>query len=229
LIRSLTIAALSSLFATSALAAPEAGQLSRSLSRAVSERFELPASATVRLVDVRIGNRQSYDVASTIEAVELTGRARLNGVLAAKVVVSGEETSAIVWVRFRTIVQVPVVTVTRDLERNHKLGREDLALTTRTITSNRPYYRLKDVMGRATKSALLRGVLLHVRNTKSSAAVKRGDRVGVLIRRGVVAIQTSGELLTSGGIGDRIRVRISSTGKTVSALVKGEGIVEVLR
>jgi flagella basal body P-ring formation protein FlgA len=229
LIRSLTIAALASLFATSAFAAPEAGQLSKSLSRVVSERFELPASATVRLIDVRIGNRTSYDASSSIEAVELTARARLNGILAAKVVVSGKETSSLVWVRFRTIVQVPVVTVTRDLDRNHKIAPEDLALSKRTITSNRPYYNVKDAVGRATKSALLRGELLHVRNTKSSATVKRGDRVGVLIRRGVVAIQTSGELLTSGSVGDSIRVRISSTGKTVAALVKGEGIVEVLR
>jgi len=229
LIRSLTIAALASLFATSALAAPEASELTKALSQTVSERFELPADATVRLVDVRIGNRQSFDAAETIDVVELAGRARINGVLAAKVIVTGAEQSSIVWVRFRTVVKVPVATVKHALERNHTITVDDVAMTSRVLTNGHAYFRASDVIGRTTKSTMDRGDLFHARNTKSAAIAKRGDRVGVLVRRGSVAIQTSGELLTSGGIGDRIRVRISPTGKTVAALVKSEELVEVIR
>jgi len=229
LIRNFTIAALASLFATSAFAAPPAGELANELSRTVSERFELPEGATIRLVDMRIGNRQSYDAATIIDAVELTGRVRLNSVMAAKVVVTGAEKSSILWVRFRTVVKVPVATVNRPLERNHKIDVQDVELTSRVLTGSHAYFRLTDVIGRTTKSSMQRGDLLHARNTKSASVAKRGDRVGVVVRRGSVAIQTSGELLTSGGVGDRIRVRISTTGKTVAALVKSEELVEVIR
>ena len=229
MIRSLTIAACATLFATSALAAPKSSDLTKALSTAVSERFELPSDATIRLVDVRVGNRQSYDMADVIDAVELAGRARLNSVLAAKVIVTGAQESSIVWVRFRTVVKVPVATVKHALERNHKIGADDVAMTPRVLTNGHAYFRMADVLGRTTKSTMDRGDLLHVRNTKSAAVAKRGDRVGVLVRRGSVAIQTSGELLTGGGVGDRIRVRISTTGKTVAALVKSEELVEVIR
>ncbi len=144
-------------------------------------------------------------------------------------IVTGDEQSSIVWVRFRTVVKVPVVTVNRPLERNRKIGAEDVVLTSRVLTAGPAYFNLVDVIGRTTKSNMQRGDLLHARNTKASSIAKRGDRVGVVVRRGGVAIQTSGELLTSGGVGDRIRVRISSTGKTVAALVKSEELVEVIR
>ena len=229
MIRSFTITAFLSLFATSAFAAPEAGELTRELTHAVSERFELPSEATIRLVNVRIGNRPSYDAAEVIDAVELAGRARLNSVIAAKVVVTGSDQSSILWVRFRTVVKVPVATVKHALERNHKIGIDDVVMTNRVLTNGNAYFRTKSVIGRITKSTMERGDLFHVRNTKSAAIAKRGDRVGVLVRRGSVAIQTSGELLTGGGIGDRIRVRISTTGKTVAALVKSEQLVEVIR
>ena len=222
-----TIFGFVALLASPTFAAPQSGELEAKLESAIAERFGLPAEAKIEVYGVRIGNQSSYEKAAAIKSLQIAGSGRLGSILTAKAILDGGDSNRVIWVRFRTSVEAPVVLTRRALERGSKIKASDVVLATRSITKNRPYYNVEDAIGRATRSPLNRGEILHIRNTKSSATMKRGEQVRVLIRRGAVSIRTTGEALEKGAIGDRIRVRIAPTGKTIAALVKAEGLVEV--
>ena len=229
MIRFFAIALLGMLIATTAHAAPAESELTEALSAGVSEHFKLPSSASIQLLDVHVGNRPRYESADGIESVVLAGRARMNGILAAKVVLREGNKNNIIWVRFRLLVTAYVVTAKHALSRNQRIGAADITLAKQVLKHGQVSFEPADILGRFVRASTQPGAILNLRNTKNVATARRGDRVGVLIRRGGVAIQTSGELVTSGDVGDRIRVKITPTGKTVPALVRSEELVEVIQ
>lgn len=227
MIRFFTIAALVALSATQAFAISDTENLKAELKEALTERLSLPSEAIVEVHGVRVGNSASFEQAEAIVRVELVGGVRVNSLMAAKVVLGGVQGAPVVWVRFRANVESPVVVTRHPMLRGSKISKADVRRVMRTMTRVRGYSNISDVIGRAVKSNIGPGEPLHLRNTKSSATLKRGDLVSVMIRMGGVELQTTGESLQRGSIGDRIRVRITTTGKTTSALVKSTRLVEV--
>ena len=133
MIRFFAIALLGMLIATTAHAAPAESELTEALSAGVSEHFKLPSSASIQLLDVHVGNRPRYESADGIESVVLAGRARMNGILAAKVVLREGNKNNIIWVRFRLLVTAYVVTAKHALSRNQRIGAADITLAKQVL------------------------------------------------------------------------------------------------
>ena len=57
--------------------------------------------------------------------------------------------------------------------------------------------------------------------------MKRGDVVGLEVRRGTVMVRAQAIALQDGRVGDRIRVTCERTGKEVTAIVVSRELVEL--
>ena len=60
-------------------------------------------------------------------------------------------------------------------------------------------------------------------------AVKRGDRVETVIRRGSVVARGNAEVVERGRVGDIVRVQVNSSRRTIQARVIDSRRVEVIR
>lgn len=84
----------------------------------------------------------------------------------------------------------------------------------------------EDAVGQSSRRALREGQVLQARLLNKAVLVKRGAAVRIVARHGGVSVQNSGESLQAGSLGDIVRVRNTASGKTLSARVVDEGVVE---
>ncbi|MDF1484204.1 flagellar basal body P-ring formation chaperone FlgA [Ramlibacter sp. H39-3-26] len=82
------------------------------------------------------------------------------------------------------------------------------------------------VAGKSSRRSLRAGQVVMARFLEASVLVKRGQAVRISVRRGGVEVDGSGEALDAGALGDVVRVRNASSGKTIQARVTGEAAVE---
>jgi flagella basal body P-ring formation protein FlgA len=115
------------------------------------------------------------------------------------------------------------------MARREVLTPSDIKVAWRTLGHQTPFFKVDDVVGKRLKTSVTPGTLIMPRIVRTVAAVQRGSTVQVRLRSGAVTIRTTGEALSRGNIGDRIRIRILATGKTLSGLIRAAGQVEVSR
>lgn len=84
----------------------------------------------------------------------------------------------------------------------------------------------EDAVGQSSRRALREGQVLQARLLNKAVLVKRGAAVRIVARHGGVSVQNAGESLQAGSLGDIVRVRNTASGKTLSARVVDEGVVE---
>ena len=123
---------------------------------------------------------------------------------------------------------VPAYRVSRQIEEGRPLEPDDLRLTgvlredagrnllDPKFTSGYRYETRRRVdAGEALRAALVREI----------APVGRGENVTCLFRRGSVRLEVKGRSLSEGGVGDIVRVRLS-TGKIIESTVVDRAVVE---
>jgi len=71
------------------------------------------------------------------------------------------------------------------------------------------------------------GAIVNDRDVQRMVVMKRGDMIGLEIRRGRVMVRAQATALQDGRVGDKIRVRCERTGKEVLALVVSRALVEL--
>ena len=71
------------------------------------------------------------------------------------------------------------------------------------------------------------GAVVSDRDVRRMMVMKRGDVIGLEVRRGTVTVRTQAIAQQDGRVGDRIRVMCERTGKEVTALVVTRGLVEL--
>ena len=71
------------------------------------------------------------------------------------------------------------------------------------------------------------GSIVSERDVRRLMVMKRGDLVGLEIRRGAVMVRAQAIVLQDGRVGDRIRVTCERTGKEVTAIVVSRELVEL--
>lgn len=81
--------------------------------------------------------------------------------------------------------------------------------------------------GQTLKRNLRAGTVLSPDLLQPALLIQRGDKVRISLRRGPIQLQTDGTAQQDGRHGERIRVRNSQSGKTLSALVVASGEVEI--
>jgi len=71
------------------------------------------------------------------------------------------------------------------------------------------------------------GDIITEKHVEKIPVVRRGDAIRLIARAGRMSMSAVGEALQDGGIGDRIRVKNSDSGKVVYGQVLEDGAIQV--
>jgi len=122
-----------------------------------------------------------------------------------------------------------VLVSTQTVRRGAVLSEEMVELAERDITGLRHGYfdDLVDLEGMRARRPISYGDVLGRRHVEPIPVVHRGDEVQMTLRSENMHLSARGVALQDGGIGTRIRVKNTDTGKVLSGLVVEAGIVQL--
>lgn len=107
------------------------------------------------------------------------------------------------------------------------LSAEDVRPERRDVTQMADAVGIpENAVGLSSRRALREGQVLQARLLNKAVLVRRGAAVRIVARHGGVSVENAGESLQAGSLGDIVRVRNATSGKTLSARVVDEGVVE---
>lgn len=89
------------------------------------------------------------------------------------------------------------------------------------------YIEKTDVIGQMVRRSLRPGTVLSPDMLTAPDIVSRGERVSIVLQRPGFQVEMAGTALTSGKLGDRIRVRNETSQRIIAAEVIGTGLVQV--
>lgn len=123
----------------------------------------------------------------------------------------------------------PVVVASRHLSRNDHISPDDISVRDMEINRmNNSYFdKAEQVIGKIVKQPWRAGRSLHPRMLRAPHLVKRGESVTIIANNPRFSIRMKGKALMPGAKGERIRVKNTSSARTVEAVVISRGIVKV--
>ncbi len=122
-----------------------------------------------------------------------------------------------------------VLVASRTLPRQHTLTSGDLRFQ-RIETSRHAgsYHEDKSALiGQQTRRSIRPGQIIGTQHVTQREIVSRGQRVTILAENGSIAIRMQGEALENGTLGDRIRVKNTSSGRVVEGEIQPSGHIRV--
>lgn len=134
-----------------------------------------------------------------------------------------------VYVPVRVKVMKQVVVAARPLAANRNLTRQDVRLQAMDIADLRQGYisSPQKVVGQQLKYPLAVGRVVPGRSLKLEKIVRRGERIVLVAAAGAMEVRMNGTALDDASIGDRVKVKNSSSERVVEGIVEGPGIVKV--
>lgn len=125
--------------------------------------------------------------------------------------------------------QVPVLTLTRSIKRGAIVSAEDLVVRKRASSMLPAAYLHsgEELIGQQASRDLMPGVVLTRGMFKPQKLVRRGDRVTLSMKAGLVAVRVAGIAMSDGARGQRVRVKNLSTKRLVNGTVGGQNLVLV--
>lgn len=134
-----------------------------------------------------------------------------------------------VYVPVRVKVMEPVVVAARPLGANHILTAGDLKIAQMDINSLHQSYhkRISKVVGMQLKYPLSVGMVIRPSSIKRQKIVKRGDQITLVAKAGAMEVRMSGVAMADASIGQKVRVKNSSSSRIVEGVVNGPGVVMV--
>jgi len=86
---------------------------------------------------------------------------------------------------------------------------------------------LPQVIGQQLKTTLSKGRVIKPNQLKRPYTIKSGQNVNILAKSALISVRIKGKALSNGRVGDRIRVKNTSTNKIVEGTVSYDGFVEI--
>lgn len=122
-----------------------------------------------------------------------------------------------------------VVVLKRPLSKGQMIAAADLALVERDTSRlhKRYFSSLDGLVGMRSKRSLQPGKVLTANMLAANQLIKRGGQVEILARAGGLQVRMKGKALESAGRGQPIRVRNKTSGREVTGIVIGPGLVLV--
>ncbi len=205
------------------------GALGLQLEREIRHRSELPAEAQVHIAQLRIANDTLAARARSVQRVELPlGEDGLGRVAARALLQDRDGSQTWTWVQARVDASAPTVVATRTLARGAAIASGDVELAPRPV-SIRNVTKITAAVGRVLKRTVRAGEPMRSTWLAEPLAVRRGDQVEIVVRRGVVTARGTAEAIEHGSLGDVIRLRRSPRSKLIKGRITGQRRVEVIR
>lgn len=134
-----------------------------------------------------------------------------------------------VYVPAKIKVMQQVLVSNRALAADHILTAADVKLAPRDIAGLRQGY-LTDaaaLIGQQLKSPMAMGEILQANQLKTQMLVHRGDLITLVAAVGNMEVRVRGEALANAGLGQRVKVKNSSSEKVVEGIVDAAGVVRI--
>ena len=134
-----------------------------------------------------------------------------------------------VYVSAQIKVMQDVVVTRRALSADHILTKDDIKLAPRDIASLRKGY-LNDasaLIGQQLKSPLPMGSIIETSQFESQTLVHRGDLITLVAAVGNMEVRVRGEALANAGLGQRVKVKNTSSERVVEGIVDAAGVVRI--
>ena len=125
------------------------------------------------------------------------------------------------------IASEPVWVAARDLSRGARVASGDLRLADAKRPPHDALRSESAALGMELRRAVREGRVVRSRWLLRPSAVKRGDQVAIVLRRGGLEIRGRGRAVTDGAVGDRIRVVNSDSRRQIVGRVEEDGSVHV--
>ncbi len=123
----------------------------------------------------------------------------------------------------------PVVVASHMLRRGEAIGAESCEVAERDVTQVRGQYYAdaQALQGMRARRTVGIGDIVTDNHIEKMPVVRRGDAIMLVARAGRMSMSAAGEALQDGGVGDRIRVKNSDSGKTIYGHVLEGGAIQV--
>jgi flagella basal body P-ring formation protein FlgA len=134
--------------------------------------------------------------------------------------VAGKEESQI-WVRSEIKVYDNVVVSARPLAHREVIGPQDVRLDWREVNSYapRPFTKLEEVVGKQVLRATGVNEVLTSSQAEAPQVMRHGSAIVLVYESAYLRVETAGEALQAGKVGEMIRVKNPSSGKLLQGVV----------
>ncbi|MCS6924385.1 MAG: flagellar basal body P-ring formation chaperone FlgA [Candidatus Binatia bacterium] len=142
--------------------------------------------------------------------------------------VTGREITK-VWVQAEIRIFAQVVVTSRPLAHHEVITADAVRLERREISTlaTRAFTKIEEVVDRQAARALAVNEILTPALVQQPRVLRRGSAVTLLYESSALRVETSGQALEGGKIGDRIRVKNSSSGKVLEGQILDARTVRV--
>jgi len=122
-----------------------------------------------------------------------------------------------------------VVQTLTPLGRGHILKSTDLVLVEEDLSRIRyGYFTDKNnLIGKQLRRQLAQGRVIKANYVKSKTLVKRGELVSIIAENTGYSVKMTGTAMASGALGDRIRVKNTSSKRIIEGTIKEVGVVSI--
>jgi len=122
-----------------------------------------------------------------------------------------------------------VIVTTETVSQGQFLKANQIKLERRSLNFlNNGYLKsFKQAIGQKLKTTLAKGLVVKPNNLNRPYTIKQGQNVNILAKSALISVRIKGKALSNGRVGDRIRVKNTSTNKIVEGTVTYNGFVEI--
>jgi flagella basal body P-ring formation protein FlgA len=198
----------------------DAGEVRAAIATAVSSRLGEQARVTVELLHTP--DAVDAVAASAMPGARVGSPARFLLTLA-----DGHRVSAVA----RVSVDARHLVAARDIDRDEELTADDVEWVDGPLDGQllESLPTLPQVIGTRARRAIARGEVMTATIVKVPPAVRAGDPVTMVIRVGAMEVRGTGRAVSSGMVGDIIRVSRPSRRQPLSGRIIEPAVVEILR
>jgi len=134
-----------------------------------------------------------------------------------------------VYVPVKVKVLQAVVVAVRSLAANQIIRASDVKLQQRDIGSLRQGYinNTRMIVGQELKYPVSLGTVIKPQSVQAQKLVRRGEHIMLVASVGKMEVRMSGTALSDASLGQRVRVKNSSSKRVVEGIVDAPGIVKV--
>jgi flagella basal body P-ring formation protein FlgA len=135
-----------------------------------------------------------------------------------------------VYVPIRVKVMREVVVAARTLAANKTLTKADLKLQLMDIADLRQGFLASpaQALGKQLKYPIAIGTVLPTRGLKQVKVVRRGEQITLVASAGSMEVRMHGTAMADASVGEKVKVKNSSSKRVVEGVVEAPGIVKVL-
>ncbi len=140
--------------------------------------------------------------------------------------------SPVAWTVYLSVqVQVmeQVAVATRSLSANHIITSQDIRWVERDIAQLRQGYikNPAQLIGQQLKYPVVMGTIFSPRLIQPQKMVHRGQQITLIAKAGAMEVRMTGTAMADAGLGQRLRVKNSSSKRIVEGIVTAPGVVSV--